>query len=468
MQLARKVRVLRDVGEDLWPLRPHDLAVEVGLVVQVEAHSDQAPQIVEAAPADDHQAVSLDHLDGAAVVGHDSLQLAEDRLEGVLEAQRLAEHLRDGQERLGALSCALELGDVVVDRVEADVLTLDPERHEHHLDVDRLPVLPDATGDPVGTTFLERLVGDVLAFFAEVLVEDEVVDQTPDRLLRGAAEELRRRRVPARHPLIGVHHDDCDRAHLDEQLEVLLLAADSAFRCRVSSIARARERAAPMCRPTCGTRPACPAPCSRTPACRTGSTSAPTVCPSDMSGHVRASPRSSRPTARSRRRQSAPLAASSEASAVRPFGARTRCCPSPPGCRSRPTCRAVGPIDVHLVVPVGPVDQLPFLVVESNEEVPRVHELADDGVHGPVELLHVFCRARELRDAGRAQPAPSPRGGARRSATSSSASRRRASASSEERSAPDVTATRSRRPQLHDAAHAHATSRLRSGRRSCR
>ena len=59
------------------------------------------------------------------------------------------------------LSCALELGDVVVDRVEADVLAVDPERHEHHLHVDQLPVLPYATSDPVGTTSLERLVGDV-------------------------------------------------------------------------------------------------------------------------------------------------------------------------------------------------------------------------------------------------------------------------------------------------------------------
>ena len=37
VHLAREVRVLRHVGEDLRPLRPHDLAVEVGLVVQVEA-----------------------------------------------------------------------------------------------------------------------------------------------------------------------------------------------------------------------------------------------------------------------------------------------------------------------------------------------------------------------------------------------------------------------------------------------
>ena len=160
-----------------------------------------------------------------AVVGHDSLQLVEDRLERLFEAQRLAEHLRHGQERLGVRSCALQLGDVVVDRVEADVLAVDPERHEHHLHVDELPVLPYATRDPVGTTLLERLAGDVPAFSAEVLVEHEVVDRAPDRLLRRVAEELRRRRVPARHTLVGVHDDDGDRADLHERLQLVQPAA---------------------------------------------------------------------------------------------------------------------------------------------------------------------------------------------------------------------------------------------------
>ena len=218
--VARKMRVVRYVGEDLLPLRPHDLDAGVGLVVQVEAHPDHPPQVVEAAPAHDHQSVSLNHLYRAAVVGHDLLQLAEDRLERVLEAQRLPEHLRDGQERLSVLSCTLELGDVVVDRVEADVLTVDPKRDEHHLHVDQLPVLPYATGDPVGAASLERLVGDVPPFSAELLVEDEVVDQTSYRLRRRVAEELRRRRVPARHSLVGVHDDDRDRADLDERLQL--------------------------------------------------------------------------------------------------------------------------------------------------------------------------------------------------------------------------------------------------------
>ena len=93
-----------DVGEDLSPLRSQDLDPGVGLVVQVEAHADHPAQVVEAARAHDHQAVSLDHLDGTAVVGHDLLQLVEDRLERVLEPQRLSEDLRYGQECLGVLS----------------------------------------------------------------------------------------------------------------------------------------------------------------------------------------------------------------------------------------------------------------------------------------------------------------------------------------------------------------------------
>ena len=83
----------------------------VRLVVQVEADPDHRLQIVEPTPADDHEPIALDHLDRAAVVRHDALQLAEDRLDRLLEAQRLAEHLRHGQERLRVLPRALELAD---------------------------------------------------------------------------------------------------------------------------------------------------------------------------------------------------------------------------------------------------------------------------------------------------------------------------------------------------------------------
>ena len=186
---------------------------------QVEAHSDHPSQIVEAAPAHDHQAVTLDHLDGATVVWHDSLQLAEDRLDRVLEAQRLPEHLCHGQERLGALSCALNVGDVVVDREEPDMLTVDVERHEHQFHVDQPAVPPYTASDAVRATRLERLAGDVPAFVTKVSSEDDVVDPPPPRLLRRPSEQLCRSRVPARHALVGVHGHACHRADLDERLE---------------------------------------------------------------------------------------------------------------------------------------------------------------------------------------------------------------------------------------------------------
>ena len=60
----------------------------------------------------------------------------------------------------------------------------------------------------------------------------------------------------------------------------------------------------------------------------------------------------------------------------------------------------LGPVlVVELVDVVREVDQLPLLVVEGDVEVARVHQLADDGVNRPVELLQVLRRARELRDA---------------------------------------------------------------------
>ncbi len=236
------------------------------------------------------------------------------------------------------LSCALELGDVVVDRVEADVLTVDPERHEHHLHVDQLPVLPYATSDPVGTTSLERLVGDVPAFSAEVLVEDEVVDQTPDRLLRRVAKELRRRRVPARHTLVGVHDDDGDRADLDERLEVLLLAADLGVALpRLLDSAHAGKGGADMLSDE-------------------GEQFLVLLGVRELLRVGLDDERAHRPPPRGHERNAEPVLAHlapelelalrnqlllplpREAIAVRPFGARTRWSPSPPGCRTRPTC----------------------------------------------------------------------------------------------------------------------------------
>ena len=77
------------------------------------------------------------------------------------------------------LACPLELGDVVVDRELADVLSVDAERHEHHLHVDERAVLSGATRHPLGAACVERFACDLPALSRPVLVEDEVVDQTP-------------------------------------------------------------------------------------------------------------------------------------------------------------------------------------------------------------------------------------------------------------------------------------------------
>ena len=59
----------------------------------------------------------------------------------------------------------------------------------------------------------------------------------------------------------------------------------------------------------------------------------------------------------------------------------------------------VGPIGIQLVDVERPVDHLPSFVVERDEEVVRVHQLADDAVYRRVELLHIVGGARRLGDA---------------------------------------------------------------------
>ena len=59
----------------------------------------------------------------------------------------------------------------------------------------------------------------------------------------------------------------------------------------------------------------------------------------------------------------------------------------------------IGEVGVDVVDAVRPVDQLPLLVVDGDVEVLGVHELADDLVDRPVELLHVLSGARQLGDA---------------------------------------------------------------------
>ena len=135
---------------------------------------------------------------------------------------------------LGLLPRALELGDVVVDGVETDVLAVDLERDEHQLDVDDGAVLAQATADVLSASARDRLARDLPALFGLARLEDELVDQLSDCFLGRPAEEARRSRVPARYSLVGVHDDDRDGADLDERLEVLLLAADLGVRERLA------------------------------------------------------------------------------------------------------------------------------------------------------------------------------------------------------------------------------------------
>ena len=97
-----------------------------------------------------------------------------------------------------------------------------------------------------GVESVEQLDDTHLRWVAEVGGERrewqaEIVDQAPDRLLRRVAEELRRRRVPARHSLIGIHDDDGDRADLDERLQLGQPAAGIRELGRVVALRRHRS-----------------------------------------------------------------------------------------------------------------------------------------------------------------------------------------------------------------------------------
>ena len=73
------------------------------------------------------------------------------------------------------------------------------------------------------------------------------------------------------------------------------------------------------------------------------------------------------------------------------------------------TCRIAAPdrlpetcvrwLRVEAVNVVRVVQELALFVVEGDVEVPRIHQLADDGVHGRVELGHLLDRAGGVGDA---------------------------------------------------------------------
>ena len=120
---------------------------------------------------------------------------------------------------------ALELGHVVIDAEEADVRTVDAERDEHQLDVDQRAVSAPTPGDPLRAPRRHGFARDLtpLVGVEPARAEDEIVDLPPDGLFGGVAEELGRRRVPLRHDLVGIDHDDRGRSDGDERLEVTAL-----------------------------------------------------------------------------------------------------------------------------------------------------------------------------------------------------------------------------------------------------
>ena len=142
-----------------------------------------------------------------------------------LVAHRCQEGALGLRRGLGLLARPLELGDVVIDDVEAGMLAVDEQWHHDHLDVDKHTVPSHPVRDPVGATLLERLAGHADALVAQCLrPQDEVVDVAADRLIGAESEQRGRRRVPGGYALVAVERHDGHRADLDERLEVLLLS----------------------------------------------------------------------------------------------------------------------------------------------------------------------------------------------------------------------------------------------------
>ncbi len=125
-------------------------------------------------------------------------------------------------------SCAgaLELGDVVVDAEEADVGAVHRELDELQLDIDRCSVLTSAPRDSLRATDFHRLLRDLAPLAVIGAAEDKLVDGATKRLFRRVAKELRGRRIPVGHPLVGVHHNHRCGTDRDERLQVLALPLD--------------------------------------------------------------------------------------------------------------------------------------------------------------------------------------------------------------------------------------------------
>ena len=114
----------------------------------------------------------------------------------------------------------------MVDGVEARVLAVDNERDHQHLDVHEGAVATHPLPNPLGPALLGRLAREIRSLFPQLVrPEDELVDEPADRLVGGVPKEGRGGRVPAEDALVAIHGHDGDRTHVDQRLEVLLLAS---------------------------------------------------------------------------------------------------------------------------------------------------------------------------------------------------------------------------------------------------
>ncbi len=127
--------------------------------------------------------------------------------------------------RLQSAACLLELGDVVVQDVEAARLVLLLLTDREDLDVDKRPVLAGAPADASERLGPPRLVAPRGRFGVDLrILRDELVEVRADRLVSRVAEEALGSRVPQRDLDVAVHHDDRGGARLNERLEEPSLA----------------------------------------------------------------------------------------------------------------------------------------------------------------------------------------------------------------------------------------------------
>ena len=174
------------------------------------------------------------------VVGDEIIELAPDRLRLGVSEELLGGRI-PGRDAFVRVECddggrteleqgrvvlllPLELADVVVDDIGADLLPADDDRRRPDLDVDERAVLPQALPDEHPFFAEQPLLAELDRVRMEALVVgDQVVDVPSDRLLRRVPEQPLGGRVPRADVLVQVESHDRRGAELEERRVVLLL-----------------------------------------------------------------------------------------------------------------------------------------------------------------------------------------------------------------------------------------------------